>query len=192
MNTVIESVVEAPAPTPGDELIRAMRSLESGNVMRYHAATTVLEKGTVGLHSWGVAVLCLYLTNGKASAALLAGAVMHDSAEMITGDVPFGVKRGSKEVKKLFDDLENIAYENELMPMPELNLQELAILKIADTLEGLSWTAKHEHPKANIVLIRWKQAFAVAVDKFSVLVGPDVIERATLFVNLYGLKHASL
>ena len=162
-------------------LRRSLNTLEAGRVSRYHAAPTV-QAQTVGHHSFGVAVFVMYLTGGTASAALLFAALNHDSAEIFTGDVPFTTKRSHPEAKALFDSLETEAYEKNLIPMPALTPAEQAILKMADTMEGLAWSYKTE-AHGGPVTLRWSAALGQAIIKFTPVLSdtPQVLDRARDF-----------
>ena len=162
---------------------RTLNTLEAGRVARYHAAPTVAPQ-TVGLHSWGVAVICLYLTSGDSMEHhnLLARALLHDAAELYTGDVPFTTKRGCPEIKELLTRLEKIAYEQWLIPLPEVTDYDECILKMADTIDGLLWCRKTEHPDGPVGQ-RWNDSLTVAFKKFQPVVGDDVVQRALNLVT---------
>lgn len=61
--------------------------LNSARTRRFHTQS-VLVTETVGEHSFSVAWLCWYFTDGEASRELLLRALMHDMSEHIVGDVP--------------------------------------------------------------------------------------------------------
>jgi 5'-deoxynucleotidase YfbR-like HD superfamily hydrolase len=159
---------------------RALAAHQAGSVLRYHAAPTVRPQ-TVGHHSFGVAVIVIYLTSGDASANLLKAAVLHDTAELFTGDIPFTVKRDNADIKTTFDELENRAYAERLLEMPELTKEERCVLKLADTLEGYLWCVKHE--SSGPVRSRWKNALTNALVKFADLVSPSVFSNAKAFLT---------
>ena len=159
---------------------RAANTLESGRVVRYHAVPTVGSQ-TVGLHAWGVAVLCIYVTNGTPSVELLTQALVHDAAELFTGDVPFTVKRDVPTAKLLYRQLEVIAHDNMVMPETGLNPHDAAVLKLCDTLEGLIWCRKTE--TTGPVRDRWSQALERALAKFSTVLTLAELERATLIAE---------
>jgi hypothetical protein len=144
---------------------RAANTLESGRVARYHAAPSVAPQ-TVGLHSWGVAVLAVYITGGAPSAALLQQAIMHDAAEIFIGDVPFTVKRDHPEVKRRFRELEIHIHDFLVMGAVSLDPHDEAVLKVCDTLEGLIWCRKTEVAGNGFVTGRWVQALDYALKKF--------------------------
>lgn len=168
---------------------RVVNTLTSGKVLRYHAAPTV-QPQNVAHHAWGVAVLVHYITRGQASAALLMEALLHDSGELFTGDVPFTVKRDSPSLKFAFDLLERNAREAKTTSSPaQLDTRELAILKVCDTLEGFIWCVLHEH--LGPVCVRWVDAFARGRVKFKDDLHPAEWERANeIFHWYYESKYA--
>lgn len=154
---------------------RVLLTLEAGRVARYHAAPTVAPQ-SVGLHSYGVAVLCLHLCGGCASAELLQAALLHDAPEIITGDVPYTTKRNSPTIKHELEELEERVYDYDVLPFPKLTQAEVATLKLADTLDGLIWCHKTEN--RGPVLDRWAEAMGIALQKYAGVVEPDVLMRA--------------
>ena len=147
--------------------LRLQNTLTAGEVIRYHAAPTV-DSQNVAAHSWGVAVIVLYLTSSYCSGSLLAEALLHDAAELYTGDIPFTTKRDSPRMKAASVALEGKARSDFLLVphVTTLNAQEQAILKVADTLEGLLWCTAHE-AVGGPVQIRWYEAYNRARAKFN-------------------------
>ena len=172
-------------PQPGPAMVaRAATTLEAGRVLRYHAVPSVGSQN-IAHHSWGVAVICLYLTGGKASSELLVEALMHDTAELFTGDIPFTVKRDRPDIKDTFDLMEDDAREAELLIPPQhLSDRDHALLKLADTLEGFVWCRKTE--LRGPVLGRWTEAFAKARCKFSTILTVEEITLATTLFQEFG------
>lgn len=64
--------------------------LSSGQIQRYHTLPTIGQE-SVAEHSYGVALIVLYLTEGTPG-KLLQWALTHDVAEAAIGDVPAPVK----------------------------------------------------------------------------------------------------
>lgn len=161
---------------------RVRNTLDAGEVRRYHAVPSVRPQ-SVGLHSWGVAVLCIYLLENDVSAQLLKEAIMHDTAELFTGDVPYTVKRDLKDVKERFDMLEtHVRNEYMLLPRQQLSKKEEAVLKLADTLDGLFWCVKYE--TNGPVGGRWYGALDTCFAKFEPLfAGTGILERAKSLVE---------
>lgn len=140
--------------------VRCIATLESGGVQRYHAVPSVLVKQRVDSHAWSVAMIVLSLTDGQASQALLIHALLHDSGELITGDIPFTVKRKYPEVKRITDEIADDAHQRIVYPLPAITEAETAVLKIADTLDGWRWCQMHEPrgPVSDRWLGAWRQA----------------------------------
>lgn len=156
---------------------RALETLETGRVIRYHAAPTV-QPQNVGHHSWGVAILALYITNNTASPELLRECLMHDTAEYFTGDVPFTVKRDNVAVKTQMDLMEDVARRESLLLGPiVLSDHDKAVLKLADTLDGLLWCCKTEQYPYTI-LSRWEVSLTKGCSKFSTVLTIEEINRA--------------
>lgn len=156
---------------------RCLATVESGGVQRYHAVPSVLSKQRVDSHAWSVTMIVLCLTDGQASRDLLLHALLHDSAEIVTGDIPFTVKRTNPAMKKLADEMEAEAHADVLFPLPPLPHDDLAVLKIADTLDGWRWCQLHE-PRGP-VSDRWLGAWRQAREKFKTL-DPMIWGRATI------------
>lgn len=150
---------------------RILNTLEAGRVLRYHSAPTV-QPQTDGLHSFGVAVLALYVTNGEASGALLRECIMHDTPELFTGDAPFPVKRDHQPIKDAYDELELAHRRMDLIPASgqqhvcTLDPHDAAVLKVCDTLEGLIWCRKTEQC-FGAVRARWSHAYRRCQSKFA-------------------------
>lgn len=121
---------------------RLLNTLESGEVLRYHAAPGV-DKQTDAAHSWGVAVIAMYLVPGL-SVELLKECLLHDTAELMTGDIPSSAKRSDDDLNELLKDRESLAREHHLLGKSDLTEREHAILKICDVLESLMWCYHHE------------------------------------------------
>lgn len=150
------------------QFTRLYNTLEAGKVSRYHAVPTVRPQ-TVGQHSWGVAVLLWHITQGQASAQCLMEAIMHDTAELFTGDIPFTVKRDHPAIKEAFKILETHHRVCHLViPGNNLSDAEEALLKVCDTLEGFIWCKLHEDTRGPVG-DRWEEAYHVAQSKFKTM-----------------------
>ena len=122
-----------------------MKSLETlrvtrlgGSVVRYHTHPTQRSQ-TVAEHSFGVANLVMYLTEGAASRDLILAAMWHDVSEEATGDVPAPVKWNSPDLKRLLDEIEDQHRERHGLDT-ELTTHERVILKYADMSELVLWS----------------------------------------------------
>lgn len=165
---------------------RLSNVLLSGLVTRYHAVPSVRPQ-TTGQHQWGVAILMIYLTEQAVDNVTLIEGLIHDSAELYTGDVPFTVKRDHLAVKTAFDQLENQYRETDLFPPVELLTFQTALLKLCDTLEGLIWCAQYEQ-RMGPVGPRWVEAYTRCKKKFGELLEqayPGIWERADQLAEGY-------
>lgn len=82
------------------------RLLESGDVLRCHTLK-VLNRQTVGLHTWRALVLLhwIYAPKYPPSDAVYA-MLFHDAAEVYTGDMPGNAKASSLVISAAMDELE--------------------------------------------------------------------------------------
>lgn len=71
--------------------MKVLNILDSGNVVRFHAVPGV-GKQKNSEHQWGVALLVAAI-KPDCSKELLLAALTHDSAEIVTGDIPFTFKK---------------------------------------------------------------------------------------------------
>src|SRR5579859_585031 len=114
--------------------------LHCQQVRRFHTEP-MLQPPCIGQHSGGVARMCLLLTQGKASAALLARALYHDDGEQIMGDMPAPTKlamdSGAREDYEHLEHgviLNNVTFFNSI---EEITEEEERILKLADRMQGM-------------------------------------------------------
>ncbi len=113
---------------------KTLEFIVSGSeVTRYHTVTTLVRE-TVGHHSHGVAMMVLLL-NPRASGSLLRAALMHDLAEHQTGDIPSPAKR-EYGIGDQVNELEHRLMLEAGIEFPELSLEELRTLKLADIAQG--------------------------------------------------------
>lgn len=80
--------------------------LNGGNVLRYHTQPHTARQQTVAEHSFRAFHVAMFLTDGEAHPAVLSEIMYHDVPEYLTGDAPFPAKRGSADLKRALDDLE--------------------------------------------------------------------------------------
>ncbi len=138
---------------------RTLNLLDAGEVVRFHAVPTITGQ-TVGHHSFGVAAIlvALGMMVDPEDRWVVSNAILHDSAELITGDMPFTVKRSSPEIKAIMDSMEVVAEMDHFLPQTRLSPRQSLFLKLADMLEGLRWClVGHERGK-HIVAMRWVKA----------------------------------
>ena len=136
-----------------EECLRVDQILEAGRVQRFHATPRVLSQ-TVGEHVYGVVALGAYIRLNP-SPDFLVACLLHDAAELHTGDIPFTAKRGCfQSLKHQMESAEQAVLAEYMWPMPALNKQEELILKLADMLEGLRYVS-HSELGEPIVGTRW-------------------------------------
>lgn len=127
--------------------------LQSGEVERFHAVPSIPAQ-TVAAHSWGVAIIAMQIYGTETAVALrplIEACLLHDTGELITGDIPFTAKRGVfADIREQLDAAEAKAMEENLWPMPRLELGEQTILKLADMLEGLRYATLYERSPFSI------------------------------------------
>ena len=115
-----------------------MRSDElwaAGRVKRWHAFPIIGEQ-TVADHSWGVALIVAEIAEGHLNMNLMKAALLHDAAELYTGDTPYGAK---KRWPQLGEMLRECKYEMERKLGIDFFLtgEQSEILKWADMFELL-------------------------------------------------------
>lgn len=142
--------------------------LDSGAVVRFHS-TPGVDKQLTAEHQWGVAMIVQHI-EPDCSKNLLLAAMLHDAAEVVTGDVPFPIKRKSKKLKGLLDDLEkDWEAENGISHIMEgLRPHETMILKVADTLEGMWYCTRQlrdGNKAAKAPFLAWSNAINSIKDR---------------------------
>ena len=165
MNPIEEDLKHHEHPLV-EEIRRIENVMTSGEVMRFHAVPSVTTKQTVAQHAWGVATLFTFIKTDPRPDAIMA-CLVHDMHELITGDVPFTAKREIEGLSKLLDMAEHHAEDHHLFNLPRLTKGERHVLKLADMLEGLRWTAFNERPPY-LVHKRWASAIADMLDRLDV------------------------
>lgn len=114
--------------------------LDSGSVVRYHS-TLIDKKQNVDSHSWETAVI-LSRIYPECSKELLEYALVHDSGEIITGDVPTPVKKKYPCLKETYDQIELIILNDMGIDSQSFSITEKLALKWADYLSGLYFTTR--------------------------------------------------
>jgi len=145
--------------TRADLAQRTLNILDAGEVVRFHAVPTITGQ-TVGHHSFGVAAIlvALGMMIDPEDRWVVSNAILHDAAELITGDMPFTVKRSSPELKAHMDRMELQADMDHFLVQTRLSHRQELFLKLADMLEGLRWCLTgHERGKP-VVALRWSTA----------------------------------
>lgn len=174
------------------ETIRAINTLESGGVIRYHSAPSVKPQ-TLSDHQWSCYIIATQVWGGVLPAHFALEVLTHDAGELYTGDVPFTVKRDNLEIRNFIERLDAAACKRELIcpDRTELHPEERAVLKLADTLDGLRWTCRHESLSGNLIWTRWCRSYDLARTRFRDLVGSERIRRADALAQQWGWSETS-
>lgn len=138
---------------------RCVNLLEAGDVTRFHAEPQITGQ-SVGLHSWGVCgiLIAMGVLIDPEDRWLLGAAVLHDSAERRTGDMPFPTKRVSAEMKATMDKLELTEQMDNQFVITRLSNRQQVLLKLADMLEGLHWCLAGNERRTDVVSQVWTRA----------------------------------
>lgn len=106
--------------------------ISAGAIRRFHTIH-VNRVQTVGEHTWAVMMI---LTQIKApiSINLMQAALVHDLAEIVTGDIPAPVKWGNLDLEDALCGIEEEFHEATLTTVP-LNPEERRLLRWADSME---------------------------------------------------------
>lgn len=108
---------------------------QGGAVRRFHTLPTIGSE-TVAEHSFGVAMLCVALTNGQPTVHLLKAALFHDLAEQFTGDVPAPTKWKHPFLKTVLEGIEE-DFEHNYELKVKLSPTDHLVFKWADMLQLL-------------------------------------------------------
>lgn len=152
-------------------------------VRRYHNKP-VLSEDTVGRHSYVVAWLLWFLTEGKPSAALLMAALAHDTPEAVASDVSAPVKRLMEGV---MDALEEQIMTRVGFPIfgGELSPKEQDLLTLADKLEGYLHTGFEVYSLGNRNLAATHRLYRRYLEKLGALAHPTAGPLTRAIGDLY-------
>jgi 5'-deoxynucleotidase YfbR-like HD superfamily hydrolase len=114
--------------------------LDGSQVSRFHTVP-MTQRETVGHHSSIVAGLLLLIWPDEVSVPLLQHAIFHDTAEVVTGDLPSPAKRLMDRAK--LDEFEASVYLTAGLRLDELSNRDKLKLKVADILAGI-YACVHE------------------------------------------------
>lgn len=111
------------------EWLSVMR--DAGAVQRFHT-TRMLRPQSQAAHGWGVAMVLLAV---GAPPSVLAYALVHDTPELWTGDVPSPAKWRSPELESALRQVECQFFTEHGIDKHSLNDVEMALIKWADYFE---------------------------------------------------------
>ena len=144
---------------------RTLTTLRAGGVRRWHAAPEIAQQ-TDAAHAWGVAVIVIGLCEGLTAPAtldtLVRAALLHDAAELFTGDIPRTVKHARDDLNAILGRIERDAYDRYLLRMPMLSDMQRAVLALADYLEAYLW-ARGTHPHFASAQAEWQHILRGAI-----------------------------
>lgn len=118
----------------------------AGRIKRY-ATWPMINQQTTGEHSWGVACIFVEIF-GLPRSEVLYYCLHHDSGELWSGDLPFGIKLKINGLGDKMKEAEAIGLQKLDIKLPELQPLEQVQVKICDLLE-MHETGKHEMNMGN-------------------------------------------
>jgi len=147
---------------------------------RFHTVDTIKTQD-IAAHSFGVAWLCEFLSDGKASKNLIMAALAHDLAEHIVGDIPSPSKREMGIVDSLHSYEMTYLRANSLSKYEEeLTQGEAVILKLADNIDGMLFCVRERRLGNKSISVVYGRFLKYALEA----VGERRVEEANL---IYGL-----
>lgn len=167
------------------EAPRMRELLRSGEVTRFHACPEVPPQ-TVAAHSAGVAMLASYIKVDPRPGFLMH-CLSHDCQELFTGDVPFTAKREVPKLAEALAEAEDHYAKEFLFMLPRITKAEKLVMKLADMIEGLRWTALYA--RDTVVHNRWFWALEEMFwsEEVNTLLEPSERERAyRMFLTFCG------
>ena len=105
----------------------------AGGVKRYHS-WPVLQTQTNAEHTWNVLRIFIAIF-GAPSPNVTVRIVHHDSAELLTGDPPFPIKRDHPELKRIYDALEHKFEETSGILYGDVSREDALRIKVCDLIE---------------------------------------------------------
>ena len=108
---------------------------QAGAVKRWHTKLTIKEQD-VAAHSWGVAMVCMKIA--PQDHELMRAALLHDMAEVESGDIPYPFKKKWPTIKEELD-VHEVQFNAENGATCFLNARQTHMLKWADMFELLLW-----------------------------------------------------
>lgn len=121
-------------------------ALRGGMIKRFHTED-MLHQESVAEHSYGVAHIAYYLTEGVMSGRLCRMCLCHDVSEIATGDIPAPVKWRHPILGSALEAVEE-DFNSEFGFIHSLNDDEKVVLKWADSLQ-LMWFCIRERKRGN-------------------------------------------
>ena len=115
----------------------------AGDVVRYHTRK-VIHRQDVANHTWNV--MRIYTERyGIPRGEVYAYILYHDVAEVITGDIPFQIKRTVPQLKEASIKAEDHACATLQLPIIDITEEELRRVKICDLTEMYEYAMMEIH-----------------------------------------------
>lgn len=114
--------------------------LRAGFVRRYHTVEMIGQQ-TTAEHSWGVAMILVYILGEMPPPELLVAALCHDVPEVYTGDVPATAKWSWPEIASAMSEAEDQIFAA-LGIDYDICHEHRMLLKAADMLELLHFCGR--------------------------------------------------
>ena len=120
----------------------------AGVIGRYHSQLHLTHQ-SVAEHTWQVLRILTTLWP-DAPREVLIYVIYHDIAEGVTGDAPYPVKLGNRDIKRLLDEEEDKAIVKmrevwEIPGIPKLTEEQLRIVKGCELIEMWEWSLYEEN-----------------------------------------------
>jgi 5'-deoxynucleotidase YfbR-like HD superfamily hydrolase len=114
--------------------------------------------------------------------AILQHALLHDTGEYYVGDVPFTIKRERPSIAEALERMEGAAIRDHLLELEQVPDSSRWLIKLADMLEGLSWTAAREIPHGPVHR-RWHSALQDHIAQCPPVFGGDFVHFCMELMN---------
>lgn len=156
---------------------------KGSEVSRWHTQRPVWPE-TVGHHSAGVALLCDLISEGQCSRELLYAALIHDLAEVATGDIPTPAKKRWFGLDVSTEEAERVWYIEHSIVLPTLSEDEALLLKACDLLD----LCLKAHQEVSLGNQAFEKVYANGVSYLDLLQLPGR-QRAMIVAILEGINH---
>lgn len=120
----------AEEKTPNFGIIR-----DAFSVRRFHTVHPLLIPETVGHHTANVIATLFFLYDGKPPIDVIWAALMHDVAEVVTGDVPAPAKWAFPMLDKALNEAESIVRTDHGLAQKGLTEEDTYLIKFADMFD---------------------------------------------------------
>ncbi len=154
----------------------------AASVMRYHTWPTIHQQDNAA-HSFNVLRIYIDLF-GSPDPEVTVYIVRHDLSEIGTGDIPFGAKKISPELKSVAKTAETLVNKIINLRIPELRIEYVRRIKICDLLEMVEFSILEQYMGNRLVTVVEREAMS-AVKK---LVGENELQLIENYIDDFRLK----